>query len=121
MPRRRYRRKTAKASVSHPSAGSEPKNLRVFGRSDGHKCSLHSVPHSAQRTESVIHCRRLITAVHHAIGTARVSRLGAILVPFGSLQKFCEGIRVPILQQVTRFLPAEHVEGGHSPGSTGII
>src|SRR6266566_4467489 len=63
----------------------------------------------------------LIPAVHHAVGTLRIARLRAVVFPVRRVHQFLEGVRVAVLQQITRFLPAEDVVRGHSPRGTSIV
>src|ERR1043166_1922329 len=83
--------------------------------------ALHCLPETAQTAKTVIDGARFIAAVHHAVRTLRIARFGAVVLPPGGIHKFLKGVRVTVLQQVARLLPAENVVGGHAPWRAGII
>src|SRR5438094_7237523 len=83
--------------------------------------SLHGGQKTAERSEGIIHRRRFIPAVHHAIRAMRIARLRPIVGPLGFANQLVESFCVAILKQITRLLPAENVIGRHPPGRAGIM
>src|SRR4029077_14768317 len=73
-------------------------------------------PESAQRTECRAHCRRLISAMDHAIAAAGIPAGATIVGPIRRIDQFLEGLRVTFVEQVARLLPAENVVGRIAPG-----
>ncbi len=72
-----------------------------------------------ERAERIVHRRRFISAVDHAIGALGIARLGAVLVPLGLAHQLFEGVGVAVLQQVARLLPAEELKVGMPHGVQG--
>src|SRR5262245_51638723 len=65
--------------------------------------------HILQAARRVDHRRGFVAAVNHAIAAARVTARVAVLFPLGRLDQFLERLRVTVIEQVTRLLPAEDV------------
>src|SRR5450755_4371515 len=59
-----------------------------------------------ERTHGGQHGRRLVTAVRHAVGAARVLA-PAVGVPVGGLDQFLVRLHVPVAHQIAGLLPAE--------------
>src|SRR3989449_208959 len=72
---------------------------------------------SAPRGERVVHRRRLVPAVHHAVAALLVAAAAPVVLPAGGLQKLLEGRGIAFLQEIAGALPAEHVVGRVAPRS----
>ena len=59
--------------------------------------------------------------MHHAVRALRITRFGAIVLPLRCFDEFLKRVRVAVLQEVARFLPAENVVCRHTPRSAGIL
>ena len=79
------------------------------------------IAETTQREEAVHHCRRLVAAAHHAVGALRIAAGGAVAFPVCRLHQLLEGLRIAILQQVARLLPAEDVIRRRTPGRALIL
>src|SRR6266478_1497034 len=88
----------------------------VFGR----QARLYGGPQPAESAKRVVDGRGLVAAVNHTVGTLRITRFRAIVLPFGGIQQLLEGVRVAVLEQIARLLPAENVVRRHAPGCAGI-
>src|SRR5215469_4455612 len=77
--------------------------------------AAHHRPEAAQRPEAVHYCRRLIAAANHAVGALGIAAGHAVLFPLRRLEEFLECLRVAVLEQVARPLPAEDVVGRRAP------
>src|SRR5262245_32462070 len=71
----------------------------------------HGVAEPTPRGEGVVHGRRLVAAVHHAVAALLVAAALAVVLPAGRLEQLLERRRVAFLQEVAGPLPAEHVVG----------
>src|SRR5882762_8607104 len=76
----------------------------------------HGVAEPAPRREGVVHGRRLVAAVHHAVTALLIAAAPPVVLPARGLEKLLEGRRVPLLEEIAGPLPAEHVVGGIAPG-----
>src|SRR5262245_54930926 len=65
--------------------------------------------HILYTARRVNHRRGFVAAMNHAIAAARVTALVAVLFPLGRLDQFLKRLRVTVIKQVTRLLPAEEV------------
>src|SRR6266704_4970776 len=68
----------------------------------------------AQRAHGGEHGGRLVAAVRHAVGAARVLA-ASVGVPVGGLDELLIRLHVPVVQQVAGLLPAEQRVGGNAP------
>src|SRR5215510_14064775 len=75
----------------------------------------HGVAEPTPRGEGVVHGRRLVAAVHHAVAALLISAALAVVLPARRLEQLLEGRRVALLQEVAGPLPAEHVVGRVAP------
>src|ERR1700731_4536983 len=66
----------------------QPKRLVVAIA--GKQRMLHCRQKSTERTESRIHRRRFVPAVHHAIGAGRIARLSSVVAPVRSREQLLE-------------------------------
>src|SRR5438552_13482314 len=64
-------------------------------------------------------CRRLESAMHHAVGALLVIA-DAVGIPVGFLHQFLERLRVTFAEQIARPLPSKDVARRISPGRTVI-
>ena len=59
--------------------------------------------------------------MHHAIRAARIAALRPVVLPLHRLHQLLKRVRVAVLQQVARLLPAEDRERRHPPRRTGQV
>src|SRR5262249_34565017 len=77
----------------------------------------HGIAEAAPRGERVVHGRRLVAAVHHAVAALLVATAPPIVFPARGLEHLLKGRGVSFLQEVAGPLPAEHVVRGIAPRS----
>src|SRR5437016_846048 len=74
---------------------------QLFGKRVGVTVRNHGTggtPQASQRTKSIVYGRGLITAVHRAVRTLGITRLGAIVFPLRGRQKLGKSISVAVLK-----------------------
>src|SRR5262245_20552907 len=76
----------------------------------------HGIAEPAPRGEGVVHGRRLVAAMHHAVAALLVAA-PPIVFPARGLAQLLEGRGVSFLQEVAGPLPAKDVVRGVSPRS----
>ena len=91
------RRSRRAASLAEASRQASPRNPSPAG---------HGPQRLAQRAHRGDDRGRLVAAVGHAVGAARVVA-AAVAVPLGGVEQLLVGRRVAVVQQVARPLPAE--------------
>lgn len=74
-----------------------------------------------ERSKGVVNRASFVSAMNHAVAALLVATFLAVLLPRGVLHELLEGGDVAVLEEITRFLPTEDVEGGISPRGTIVI
>src|SRR6267142_3732817 len=67
---------------------------------------LHGVAEATPRGERVVHRRRLVPAMHHAVAALFVAAAAPVALPARGLEQLLEGRRVALLEEVAGTLPA---------------
>src|SRR5712671_6488962 len=66
------------------------------------------------------HRRRLVAAMHHAIGALLVIA-GAVAIPIGVVHEFAEALGVALAEEIAGALPAEHVARRIAPWRAAVV
>ena len=74
-------------------------------------------PKTWNTRKRVIHGRRFVSAVHHAVLTLGIAGGATITLPLSFFHQFCEGVDISLVQEIARLLPTKHVECWISPWS----
>src|SRR5499426_1425954 len=77
----------------------------------------HGIAEPAPRGEGVVHGRRLVAAMHHAVAALLVAAAPPIVFPARGLEQLLEGRGVSFLQEVAGPLPAKYVVRRVAPRS----
>src|SRR5512145_997691 len=112
---------TSARDTSSPASGAQPSSVvssvtpAPTSEAPGHR-GENGVAEPAPRCERVVHRRRLVPAVHHAVPALLVPAPPPVALPARGLEQLLEARRVALLEEVAGPLPAEDVEGWVTPG-----
>src|SRR4030095_16909267 len=107
-------------ATSWPASGAQPSSVvssvtpAPISEAPGHRGD-GGVAEPAPRCKRVVHRRRLVPAVHHAVAALLVPAPPPVVLPARGLEQLLEARRVSLLEEVAGPLPAEDVEGRVTP------